>query len=70
MPNFSSILSSIFDGNEDMSKPDFVLKSKSTLTNIYMDKATKLDIIVSTVKKMGAFDNSNRNTINEEKINA
>lgn len=56
MPNFASILSSIFDGNEDMNKPDFVLKSKSSLTNIYMDKATKLDIIVSTVKKMNAFD--------------
>jgi len=50
-----------------MDKPDFVLKSKSTLTNIYMDKATKLDIIVSTVKKMNAFEqlNSSNNSINE-----
>jgi len=59
MPNFASILSSIFDSKEDMDKPDFVLKSKSTLTNIYMDKATKLDIIVSTVKKMNAFEQVN-----------
>lgn len=43
-----------------MDKPDFVLKSKSSLTNIYMDKATKLDIIVSTVKKMNAFEQINR----------
>lgn len=66
MPNFASILTSIFDGNEDMGKPDFVLKSKSSLTNIYMDKATKLDIIVSTVRKMNAFEL--RNTNSEDKI--
>lgn len=50
-----------------MDKPDFVLKSKSSLTNIYMDKATKLDIIVSTVKKMNAFEqmNNSNNRINE-----
>jgi hypothetical protein len=54
MPNFSSILTSIFEKNEH-NKPDFVLKSKSTTTNIYMDKPTKFDIIFSTVKKMQAF---------------
>jgi len=31
------------------------MKSKSTRTNIYMDKATKFDIIFSTVKKMNAM---------------
>jgi hypothetical protein len=39
-----------------MEKPDFVIKHKANYTNIYMDKATKLDIIVSTVKKMNAFE--------------
>lgn len=56
MPNFSEILSSIFSGNDDMEKPDFVIKHKTNYTSIYMDKATKLDIIVSTVKKMNAFE--------------
>ena len=55
MPNFSTILSSIFEKNEE-NKPDFVLSSKSTTTNIYMDKATKFDIIFSTVKKIQAFE--------------
>lgn len=38
-----------------------MLKSKSSLTNIYMDKATKLDIIVSTVKKMGGLQERDNN---------
>jgi len=55
MPNFQEMLQSIFH-NQDNQKPDFVLKTKKTLTNIFMDKATKLDIIVSTVKKMNLTD--------------
>ena len=52
MPNFQELLTSIFSPSQDMNKPDFVIKHKSSCTKIYMDKATKLDIIVSTVKKM------------------
>jgi hypothetical protein len=55
MPNFSTILSSIFEKSEE-NKPDFVLSSRSTTTNIYMDRATKFDIIFSTVKKIQAFE--------------
>ena len=51
MPNFQDLLQSIFH-NQESSKPDFVIRGKSSLTNIFMDKATKLDIIVSTVKKI------------------
>ena len=56
MPNFQELLTSIFSPSEQANKPDFVIKHKSSYTNIYMDKATKLDIIVSTVKKMNAIE--------------
>ena len=51
MPNFTELLQSIFN-KQETDKPDFVIKGKNSTTNIFMDKATKLDIIVSTVKKI------------------
>ena len=48
MPNFKEMLQSIFT-NSSRDKPDFVLKSKNSATSIFLDKATKLDIILSTV---------------------
>ena len=48
MPNFNDMLQSIFN-NSSCEKPDFVLKGKYGATSIYFDKATKLDIILSTV---------------------
>ena len=51
MPNFQDLLSSIFSSSEE-NKPDFVIKNNSSSTSIYLDKATKLDIIVSTVRKI------------------
>lgn len=32
------------------------IKTKNTRTNIYIDKATKLDILMSTVKKLSFVD--------------
>ena len=46
------MIQSIFENNEDSCKPDFSIKTKSSKTSIYMDKATKLDIIISTVRKI------------------
>lgn len=51
MPNFEELLTSIFS-NSESSKPDFVIRAKSNSTSIYLDKATKLDIIMSTVRKI------------------
>ena len=48
MPNFNDMLQSIFT-NSSTERPDFVLKNKNSSTSIYLDKATKLDIILSTV---------------------
>lgn len=45
------MIQSIFE-NQESNKPDFVIKTKNSKTNIFMDKATKLDIIISTVKKI------------------
>ena len=42
------MLQSIFT-NSCGGKPDFVLRGKNGATSIYFDKATKLDIILSTV---------------------
>ena len=47
MPNFGEMIQAIFTNNGD--NPDFVIKGKNGSTNIYLDKATKLDIILSTV---------------------
>ena len=55
MPNFTELLQSIFN-KQDSDKPDFVIRGKSSVTNIFMDKATKLDIIVSTVKKINVAE--------------
>ena len=51
MPSFQEMIQSIFE-NKETKKPDFVIKTKNSRTNIYMDKATKLDIIISTMKKI------------------
>ena len=45
------MIQSIFD-NKDSDKPDFSIKTKSSRTSIYLDRATKLDIIISTVRKI------------------
>lgn len=50
MPNFQQMLKGIFQ-NTETGKPDFYIKTKSSKTSIYMDRATKLDIIISTVRK-------------------
>ena len=51
MPNFQHMIQSIFE-NKDSDLPDFSIKTKSSRTNIFLDRATKLDIIISTVKKI------------------
>ena len=51
MPSFHEMMQSIFE-NKESNKPDFVIKTKNSKTNIFMDKATKFDIIISTVKKI------------------
>ncbi len=56
MPNFHDMLQSIFNNNQS-DKPDFVIRSKNSATKIYLDKATKLDIIVSTVRKIQVVNN-------------
>jgi hypothetical protein len=48
LPNFGDMLQSIFTNN-NCERPDFVIKNKGSSTSIYLDKATKLDIILSTV---------------------
>jgi hypothetical protein len=45
------MLQSIF-GNNETNKPDFVIKNKYSNAKIFLDKATKLDIILSTIKKI------------------
>ena len=55
MPNFQQMIQSIFE-NKDSDRPDFSIKTKSSKTNIYLDRATKLDIIISTVKKIQGAD--------------
>lgn len=44
------MIQSIFD-NKESDKPDFFIKTKTSRTSIYMDRETKLEIIISTVKK-------------------
>ncbi len=48
MPNFHEMLQSIFT-NRSGDKPDFVIRSKHNSTQIYLDSATKLDLILTTV---------------------
>lgn len=50
MPNFHEMVQAIFQ-NKESDKPDFYIKTKSSKTSIFMDRATKLDIILSIVKK-------------------
>lgn len=50
MPNFHEMIQAIFE-NKESDKPDFYIKTKSSKTSIFMDRATKLDIILSIVKK-------------------
>jgi hypothetical protein len=42
------MLQSIFT-NRNSDKPDFVIRNKSNSTQIYLDSATKLDLILTTV---------------------
>jgi hypothetical protein len=51
MPNFSEMLQSIFT-NRNSDKPDFVIRSRHSSTEIFLDNATKLDIILSTVDNL------------------
>lgn len=37
--------------NKQSNEPDFYIKTKTSQTSIYMDRATKLDIILSTLRK-------------------
>lgn len=48
MPNFHQMLQSIFT-NRNSDKPDFVIKAKNQSTEIFLDNATKLDLILTTV---------------------
>ncbi len=48
LPNLNDMIQSIFK-NQSCEKPDFVLRNKHSMTEIYLDSATKLDIILSTV---------------------
>lgn len=48
MPNFHEMLQSIFT-NRSGDKPDFVIRGKNNSTQIYLDSATKLDLILTTV---------------------
>lgn len=50
MPNFQQMIQTVFE-NKESEEPDFYIKTRSTRTSIYMDRATKLDIIISTVRK-------------------
>lgn len=47
------MLQSIFS-NKNSDKPDFVIKNRSTSTEIYLDNATKLDLILTTVYSLEA----------------
>ncbi len=58
------MLQSIFS-NRNCQKPDFVLKNKNSSTEIYLDSATKLDIILSTV--YNADKGGEKDEKNEEK---
>lgn len=42
------MLQSIFS-NKNSDKPDFVIKNRTTSTEIFLDNATKLDLILTTV---------------------
>lgn len=55
MPNFQQMIQSIFE-NKDSDLPDFSFKTRSSKTQIYLDRATKLDIIISTVRKVQDSD--------------
>lgn len=57
------MLQSIFS-NRNCEKPDFVLRNKNSSTDIYLDSATKLDIILSTVYNA---DKGDKDENNEEK---
>lgn len=47
------MLQSIFS-NKNSDKPDFVIKNRSTSTEIFLDNATKLDLILTTVYNLEA----------------
>ena len=63
------MLQSIFTNN-NCEKPDFVLKGKSGSTSIFLDKATKLDIILSTVYNINdpVSESEQRQEPNKENI--
>lgn len=43
LPDYSSLLRSVFeDPSKEFEKPDFVIKTKYTVTNVYLDHKTKL----------------------------
>ena len=56
-PDFTALLKSVLENStEEFESPDFTIKSKSTITNVYLDKRTKWDIILSTLKKTESFE--------------
>lgn len=57
MPNFQNLLQSIFS-NRNSGKPDFVIKNRSSSTEIFLDNATKLDLILSKVYNLDENSNS------------
>lgn len=50
MPGFHEMVEGVLT-NKQSNEPDFYIKTKSSSTSIYMDRATKLDIIISTFKE-------------------
>lgn len=54
------MIASVFE-NKETGKADFTIKTKNSKTSIFMDKATKFDIIMSTVKKLQPHTELNDN---------
>lgn len=51
------MLQSIFT-NRNSDKPDFVIKNRASSTEIFLDNATKLDLILTTVYNLDENSNS------------
>jgi hypothetical protein len=68
------MIQKLLDINE-FDKPVYSVTTKNSRTNIYMDKATKLEIIISTVKhnmklieqKHGSLEMNGEKDVNELK---
>jgi hypothetical protein len=58
------MLQSIFT-NKNSDKPDFVIRSRSNSTEIFLDNATKLDLILTTVYNLEEGKGININQHND-----